>query len=120
MRNADPGWKKSDQGSGIKILDPQHCHTAKKSCLDLENYLRYKIYIKATNPRLRLQEGKFMPVNFPTGLFHREVDNGFGTVSYKAVLRIRIRIFLRPLFSGSGSFYYQAKLVRKTLIPTVL
>jgi hypothetical protein len=47
------------------------------------------------------------------------------------VLRIRIRIFLGLLDpdvdpfsqrygSGSGSFYHQAKLVRKTLIPTVL
>jgi hypothetical protein len=49
----------------------------------------------------------------------------------KAVLRIRIRLFLSlpdPFstgygsgsVSGSGSFYHQAKVVRKTLIPTVL
>ncbi len=45
----------------------------------------------------------------------------------KPVLRIRIRMFLGPPGSGSicqrygsGSFYHQAKIVRKTLILTVL
>ncbi len=41
--------KKSDPGSGMNILDPQHCHTAKQSCVDLKNYFRFKINIKATN-----------------------------------------------------------------------
>jgi hypothetical protein len=47
------------------------------------------------------------------------------TVVWKAVLRIRIRMFLGltdpdPLIKRSGSFYHQAKIVRKTLISTVL
>jgi hypothetical protein len=52
---------------------------------------------------------------------------------FQPVLRIRIRRIYRYVFgspgfgsisqrygSGSGSFYHQAKIVRKTLIPTVL
>ncbi len=42
----------------------------------------------------------------------------------KAVLRIRIRIYRIHMFwppgSGSGSFYHHAKIVTKTLIPTIL
>jgi hypothetical protein len=111
----DPGWKNSGPGSGENILD---CQVVGKMSTNKQiGYCTLKIG-RHTGWKMAKLEMKCMYMHMTRSPSSYVDRNHYRDDSPEFRIRIRIRThdFGPP---GSGAFYHHAKIVRKTLIPTI-